>query len=364
MHDTYPIGLNKLDLDTPALCLDAEALERNIARMADYLRDRAAGLRPHTKTHKCPTIAWMQLRAGAIGVTCAKLGEAEVMAQAGIHDILIANQMVGARKIARLVNLAAYTQVMVAVVDKENAVALSQAAQAKGVRLRVLIEVDVGMHRCGVTPGQPALELAQHILTLPGLRFEGIMGYEGYAVMIPDWDQRVRTAHEAMGKLVATRDLMRSQGIAVGIVSAAGTGTYAITGNYDGITELQAGSYATMDAKYRSVGLDFELALSVVARVIRVRDSDNAVMDAGMKTLTPEFGMPTVLRPEGWTVAKLSEEHGALVREGGRPLEVGEVIELIPSHGCTTINLHDAYHVTRRDIVEAVWPIAARGCVR
>jgi len=362
--NSYPIGLSKWELDTPVLCLDAPALERNIERMAGFFRDKPAKLRPHLKTHKCPLIAWMQLRAGAIGITCAKLSEAEVLAGAGVQDMLIANQIVGQRKIARLVNLAAYTQVMVAVESAANAEELSAAAVAKGVRLRVLLEVDTGMRRCGVEPGQASLELARQVASMPGLRFEGIMGYEGHAVIIPDADKRCRVAQEAAAQLVATRDLLVKDGIPVGIVSAGGTGTYSFTGVYEGITEIQAGSYATMDAKYREVGIDFELALTVVAQVISVSRPGLAFIDAGLKTFTTEFGMPRLIRPQGWSLARLSEEHGHLECQGGEPLHPGDMVEAVPSHGCTTINLHDAYYVTRNDTVEAVWPIAARGCIR
>jgi len=366
MIDTSCLGTSKWALDTPALCLDAAALESNITRMGEYFRSRAAKLRPHSKTHKCPTIAWMQLQAGAIGITCAKLGEAEVMARAGIRDLLIANQIVGAPKIQRLVNLAAYTDVMVAVDDLQNAQELAAAAEAKGCRLRVLIEVDSGMHRCGVAPGQPTLALARQIMELRGLRFEGIMGYEGHAVMIPDMAERVRVTEQALAALVGTRDLLVENGLPVAIVSGGGTGTYSITGNYPGITEVQAGSYATMDTKYQQVGTggEFAWALTVVSRVISTPTPDVAIIDAGMKSLTSEFGMPLVIRPDGWKLARLSEEHGSLEREGGAPLKPGDLVEIVPSHGCTTINLHDAFMVTRNDVVEAVWPIAARGCIR
>lgn len=362
--DNYAIGRSKKELDTPALCLNIEALEKNIQKMADYFADRDATLRPHTKTHKTPLIAQMQIEAGAIGVTCAKLGEAEAMARAGIRDMLIANQIIGQRKTARLVNLAAYTDVMVAVEDESNALALSEAAQVKGVELRVLVEVDVGMGRCGTAPEEPSFELAQRLVALPGLRFEGIMGYEGHAVMIEDLKEREEVAQEAMAKLVATRDFIEARGIEVKIVSGGGTGTYQITGNYPGITEIQAGSYATMDGRYRRVGMEFRHALTVVTQIISIRGADHAVTDAGMKTLTPEFGMPDVLDPEGWEATKLSEEHGYLHREDGPGLQPGDVVELIPSHGCTTINLHDAYYVTRDGVVEAIWPIAARGAIR
>ncbi|MFH1086121.1 MAG: DSD1 family PLP-dependent enzyme, partial [Chloroflexota bacterium] len=346
----YAVGRNKFELDTPALCLDAARLERNIAKMASFFEGRPARLRPHSKTHKCPTIAWMQMRSGAIGITCAKLGEAEVMAQAGLRDLLIANQVLGADKIARLVNLAAYSEVMVAVDDAANARDLSDAAEAKGIGLRTIIEVDVGMRRSGTAPGDETLRLAEIMAALPGLRFDGIMGYEGHAVMIPDMDKRRLAAETAMGQLVATHDLLVRHGIRCDIVSAGGTGTYHITGAYPGVTEVEAGSYATMDAKYQGVGAEFELALTLLARVISVR-GDRAVINAGMKAMTHEFGLPLVLRPEGWALTKLSEEHGTLERRGGPALQRGDFVELAPSHGCTTINLHDSYFVTRNDVV-------------
>jgi D-serine deaminase-like pyridoxal phosphate-dependent protein len=362
--DRYPIGRPIAELDTPSLCLDAEALQRNIDRMAIFMQDQPAKLRPHTKTHKCPTIAWLQLRAGAIGVTCAKLSEAEVMAQAGIRDILIANQIVGQRKIARLANLAAYADVMVAVDHPHNAQDLSAAALAAGTRLRALVEVNVGMGRCGVAPGQAALELAELVERLPSLCFAGLMGYEGHAVMIADPALRRQTAEHAMQQLVTTRDLLEQHGLRVSIVSAGGTGTYDTTACYPGITEIEAGSYATMDGRYASLGLAFECALTVLAQVISVSGADHAVIDAGLKTLTTEFGLPQVLEPAGWQVHHLSEEHGTLERSDGAPLHPGDRVRLVPSHGCTTINLHDAYCVTTSDTVSAVWPIAARGCVR
>lgn len=361
--DRHEIGRSKWELDTPALVLDLEALERNIARMATFLGDKPARVRPHTKTHKCPTIAWKQLEAGAIGITCAKLGEAEVMARAGIRDILIANQIIGPTKITRLVNLAVDTKVMVAVEAAENARQLSEAALAAGVRLRTLIEVDVGMGRCGTAPGDETLTLAREMAALPGLRLEGIMGYEGHAVMIPDPAQRRATAEKAMALLVSTKERLEADGIPVGIVSAGGSGTYNITGAYPGVTEIQAGSYATMDARYKGVIPEFETALTVVAQVISAR-GDHAVIDAGLKTMTPEFGAPELVHPAGWAMGHQSEEHSTLKCGDGAPLKPGDRVEIVPSHGCTTINLHDCYYVTSQGRVVAIWPIAGRGQVR
>ncbi|MCX6032185.1 MAG: DSD1 family PLP-dependent enzyme [Chloroflexi bacterium] len=356
------IGTPKADLDTPALCLDIEAVEANIRRMANALRDSPVRLRPHAKTHKSPILAQMQLAAGAIGITCAKLGEAEVLAAAGIKDILIANQIIGTGKIARLVNLAAYTDVMVAVDDAANVAELDAASQAKGVRLRVLIEVDIGMARCGVFPGEPTLALAQRVVASPGLRFEGVMGYEGHTIFLKDPEERRQKTEASVKLLVDTADLLRRRCIPVPIVSSGGTGTYFITGRYPGVTEIQAGSYITMDGQYREeVGIDFAYGLTVLATVVSARDPDRAEIDAGLKTLTRDFGLPKVIDPPGWELVGLSEEHGHLRRAGGAPLKPGDKVEIVPNHGCTTINLHDEYHVIRRGMLEAVWPIAARG---
>ena len=359
----YP-GTAKLDLDTPALCLDIAVAQANIRRMADAVKGTPVRLRPHSKTHKCPTLAHMQLDAGAIGITCAKLGEAEVMGKAGVRDILIANQIVGDIKIARLVNLASYTEVMVAVDNWDNVNALNAAAQGAGVRLRTIIEVDVGMGRCGTMPGEETLVLAKHIVAQPALRFEGIMGYEGHLVMTADFKERKQKTEADLAKLTASADLLRKNGIPVAIVSSGGTGTYEITPQVPGITEIQCGSYITMDAQYHDfVGIQFGYALTVLATVISTRGSDHAVCDAGLKTLTRDFGMPVVKQPTGWVMSGLSEEHGSLKRVDGPPLKMGDKIEIVPNHGCTTINLHDNYHVIRNNRLEAIWPIAGRGKV-
>jgi D-serine deaminase-like pyridoxal phosphate-dependent protein len=238
------------EIDTPALLLDLDSMERNITRMATAFRGLTAKLRPHAKTHKTPIIAHKQLAAGAIGITCAKLGEAEVMVEGGIRDILLANQIVGTHKISRLVSLARHADLIVAVDDGSNVQDLSQAAQATGVLLRVLVEVDIGMHRCGVAPGEPALSLAQQVEKAPGLQFAGLMGYEGHLVFVPNLEERVHRVHTDMQLLIDTVSFLESRGLPVGIVSAGGTGTAMITGRLPRITEIQAGSYVFMDGRY------------------------------------------------------------------------------------------------------------------
>ena len=357
------VGMLHEEIDTPALLLDLGKLEANLDRMAAFFADKPAALRPHTKTHKCPVIAHKQIERGAIGVTCAKLDEAEVMAHAGIQDILIANQIIGKRKIDRLIGLATWTEVMVAVDDARNVADLSAAATSRGVRLRVLVEVNVGMGRCGVEPGDPAVNLARLVSSSPGLTLEGLMGYEGHVVMRPTFEEREEQAKAAMTLLLGAKEQVEAAGLEVGIVSGGGTGTHNISGAYPGVTEIQAGSYATMDVRYRNCGLPFQNALTCLVTVISVPRPGVAVTDAGMKALTPEFGMPEVVGHEGVSVAKLSEEHGVLDLAEGASLRSGDKIELIPGHGCTTINLHNQYYVIRDGVVEAIWPIAARGGV-
>ncbi|MBI5115590.1 DSD1 family PLP-dependent enzyme [Candidatus Poribacteria bacterium] len=352
--------IRKLDIDTPALLIDLDRMEHNIKKMASFFDMQFSNLRPHTKTHKCPVLAHKQLQAGAQGITCAKLGEAEVMAAAGIRDILIANQIVGPDKIARLANLARHCDIMVAVESRHNVADLSMAARHAGSTIRILIEVDVGMHRCGVKSPEEAVSLAQKILESPGLQFEGIMGYEGHAVMIPELDDRRQACLKSMQVLIGARDALLKSGIEVKIVSAGGTGTYNIAGSYPGVTEIQAGSYILMDAKYRSVLQDFESALTILSTVTSRPDKETAILDAGMKAMTFEFGMPELVGVAGAAVSFLSEEHGHLYLEDADP-QVGEKVELIPSHCCTTINLHDRFYAVRGDRLEAVWSVAGRG---
>ena len=359
--DATLIGLRRDQIDTPALLLDLDALERNIRRMADFFSGRPAHLRPHSKTHKTPQIARLQIAAGAPGVTCAKVGEAEALVAGGVTDLLIANEIVGATKIARLMSLCRQARITVAVDDPTNVAALSQAAQDYGVTLGILVEVNVGMNRCGVEPGEPALALAREVLAAPGLEFRGLMGYEGHCVAIPEREKREAECRKAMTMLVDTARFLESSGVPVAEVSGGGTGTYDISGQFPGVTEIQAGSYATMDASYQKLGLGFECALTVLTSVISRPTRDRAVCDAGMKAITNEFGLPVVKDLPDVKLARLSEEHGRLELQEASDLRVGDKIELIPSHGCTTINLNDRFYGLRDGRVEVVWPIAARG---
>jgi D-serine deaminase-like pyridoxal phosphate-dependent protein len=359
---TPPIGAPKSEIDTPALLVNHELLERNIKKMASYFAHSSTKLRPHSKTHKSAQIAQKQIAAGAVGITCAKLGEAEALAAGGIGDILIANQIIGPMKIARLVNLAKKCKLAIAVDDPNNIRELSEAASAAGVTIRCLVEVNVGMNRCGVEAGEPALKLAQQIAQSKGLIFGGLQAYEGHLQNVMPLEERKARVLTDMQKAVEAKRHIEAAGLAVPIVSGSGTGTFMFTLNHmPDVNEIQAGSYVTLDGQYKKVGADFDNALTLLVTVISRPTPEIAVIDAGMKAITHEFGLPTVL-VEGATITGLSEEHGKLALEGeARNLKVGEKIELLPSHGCTTINLHDNFYVMEDERLMDIWKIVGRG---
>jgi D-serine deaminase-like pyridoxal phosphate-dependent protein len=229
----------------------------------------------------------------------------------------------------------------------------------------VLIEVDIGMGRCGVASGEPALKLAQHILKSTNLIFSGIMGYEGHTVVIPDFAERKQKTENSLALLAETKDLLEKNGIQVNIVSGGGTGTYNITGLYPCMTEIQAGSYIVMDAFYKNVVSDFNCALTILATVISKPNNDTVIVDAGIKTATKEFGLPLVKGIDGAKVISLSEEHGKIdLSECNADLKLGDRIELMPTHCCTTINLHNCFYGIRDNKLENIIDISARGKVR
>ena len=362
MTNEHSIGLPVKEIDTPALVIDLDVMEDNIARMAKYFAGIDANLRPHIKTHKCPIIAQKQVEAGGRGITCSKLGEVEVMVYAGLRDILIANEIVGKQKIKRLMDLAQQADLTVAVDDPGNIDDLSKAAETAGIKLKVLVDVNVGMDRCGVEPGEPALGLAKKVAASPGLKFMGLMGYEGHVVSIASTDERTRKGRESMKLLMATKDLIEKAGLPVPVVSSGGSGTYNISGPYPGVTEIQAGSYIFMDAHYQETGIEFRNSLTLLATIVSLHLPDRIMTDAGMKSITAEFGFPVVKGRDDLEVIGQNEEHGKIrTKTGTTSLKVGDRIELIPSHGCTTVNLHDRYYAVRKGKVEAVYPILARG---
>ncbi|EEF61523.1 DSD1 family PLP-dependent enzyme [Pedosphaera parvula] len=368
MNSTNPNnwkGLPLAEVDTPSLLLDADALQANIDRMAAFFVNRPSGLRPHFKSHKCTKIVRLQMQAGAVGITCAKLGEAEVLADAGIREILIANQIVGHVKIARLIQLAKRAAPIVAVDSEENARMLSAAASAANVEIRALVEVDIGLNRCGVKSGAPALALTRLIASLPGIKFEGLQGYEGHLVDLPDEAERAEKTRAALKPLVETRRLIESSGIPVNIVTGGSTGTYTFTGDFPGVDEVQAGSYAAMDWYYFDIRPEFRQAMSILTTVISRPAPDIAIVDVGRKGVGAEFGPPRVKDLPGASIARFgSEEHASISLPKDCNMSVGDHLELIPSHGCTTSNLYREFIVHRHGVVEDVWPIEGSGQMR
>ncbi len=367
--DKNPVGQNKFEIDTPALLLDLDAMEYNLRYMADFFINRPVKLRPHVKIHKAtPILAQMQLNAGgAVGITCAKLSEAECLAKAGIEDILIANQVIGPIKVNRLVRLAKHANIMVAVENANNAEEISALAVTQNAKVRVLIEVDIGHHRCGVEPLEPALELTRKILNLPGLIFMGLMGYDGHCTMKLPASERRAASLKANQLLADTRTFIERAGINILIVSGSGTFTYKYAVEVPGITEVQAGTYLLNDTAFYDAGVtEFKPALTVLATIIsrqKRKGAENlAIIDMGRKSIDTYYGLPKVKFPSGATVAGLSQEHGRVLLEGeSNTLDVGNKIELWVSDANGTMNIYDQVYAMRGDTVEAVWQIPARG---
>jgi D-serine deaminase-like pyridoxal phosphate-dependent protein len=332
--------LLKAQLRTPALLVDMDVMEANLDRMAAFFAEGSTRLRPHYKNHKCVALARRQLGKGAVGITCATLGEAEVLAQAGIQSILLANEIADAVQIERFVELARVTDIMVGV-DSEPAIAAIAAASAHAnVPLSVVVDVDTGMGRCGIAPGQPALALAELALA-QGLRFRGLIGYEGHCVRLPPGPAKIQAVHKAMEKLVGSANLIRTNGLAVEIVSAGGTGTYAISGRVPGVTEIQGGSYLLMDTDYRTVCTDFDLALSVVGTVISRTGNERLILNIGLKEISSERGVPLLKNIEGARLRKLNAEHAIVdILDPRLPLKVGDHAELWAHYSDATVNLH------------------------
>jgi D-serine deaminase-like pyridoxal phosphate-dependent protein len=358
-HTPFPEPGQSFDaLDSPQLLLDLDVIDANVSRMLEAFRARPVNVRVHFKSLKCAGLARYLASRGVRNFLCAKLNEAEVLADAGLVDLFVANQIVGALKLRRLAELARRAQVRVCVDDAANVDELSRAAQAAGSTIGVLVEVDIGMGRCGVAPGQAALKLARHIASRAGLRFVGLQGYDGHLQMLPDVQERRTKCLEGLRNLVETRKLLEADGIGVQVVTGAGTGTWEFVGFHEGITEIQPGSFILMDCAYHAVRPEFGCALSILATVISRRQG-RYILDAGSKAISRDFGTPIIKgRPED-RVLKLSEEHTTV--DSAAQMHIGDRVEVLPAHCCATMNLHRACVAVRGGRVEAVWPIEASG---
>jgi D-serine deaminase-like pyridoxal phosphate-dependent protein len=362
------IGCHKLELDTPALCLDVEAMERNIVAMRDFIAARGKHWRPHMKCHKSPTIALKQVAAGALGVTCGKVSEAEVMAAAGIRDLLIANMIVGGPKLERVAALCrAGADPIVACDHYAQVEPLAETCRRIGVSCRVVIEVNVGMDRVGIRPGRDTYDLAEAIERLAGVEIVGLMGYEGHLHGVTNAGEKRAKIDEAMGVLEYCRDGLRKKGIRCDIVSAAGTGSYQFTADHSAVTELQCGGGIFGDPKYtEQYGvLGLEPALTLLTTVVSRTKIERAIVDAGRKAVNGDMCMPLVKGFPDAQVVQLSAEHGWIdLGPSAQDFKIGDKVELVVGYADFTTVLHDEFHVCRGDRLEAVWPIAARGMLQ
>jgi len=377
IQDLYVDGsmqanVSKWELDTPSLCVDLDALGANIATMQDTLTRNGIASRPHGKTHKSPTIARMQLDAGAIGICAAKVSEAEAMFQHGIDAVLMTTTNVTATKIRRAMNLR-YTnpQFIQATDSEQNARLLSEAAVSMGITADVVVDVDPGGHRTGITPGQPALALGQLIDQLPGLTLKGLLCYDGGSQHVKGFAARREQTLERLLGASDTFDLFNSSGLNTEIFSGGGTGSYNIDHETRGLTDVQVGSYVFMDAQYMDIGgedndelyADFEPSLTIMTTVLNDQYPGRCTTDAGAKACTINRPWPRVKGETGMSYTSGSDEFGTLryEEEPSRTYKVGDKIELIVSHCDPVVNLYNHLYAMRGERVEAIWPIAARG---
>ncbi len=353
------IGQRRDELITPALVLDIDAAQRNIDHMASELKQMGAAIiRPHYKTHKSPDLARRQLQAGAGGLSMATVWEAAILAAAGMDDLFVVNTVAHPAKLRVLAELARDHRVLVAVDEAANAAAHSAAAVTAGSTLGIMVEVDTGMDRCGVDDAADCLAVARQVMDLPGLRFEGITGYEGHCSMTPDHDLRHERQREAMKFFTGVAELLEAEGIPCPIRSAGGIATWNWTAAYPGLTEIQAGTYVVMDNFHGQMVPGFEHSLTIQATVIS-RQSGKVIVDVGNKSVADPADVTMVGHDH--KVIRFDEEHGIFDAAGGSRLRVGDRVALVPGYSPSTVNWYDAYHVVHEDVVVDIWPIIPRG---
>lgn len=368
--DVPAIGMSKWDLDTPALCVDLDTLEQNLATMKAKLALTGVASRPHAKTHKCPAIAKLQLASGSIGVCAAKISEAEALFANGVDTILMTTSNVTANKIRRAMRIRKANPSFIQAVDyPQNARDLSAAAKEAGIVADVVVDVAVGT-RTGVPAGAPALALAQLVDTLPNLKLRGLISYDGGAQHIKGFRTRLEQALRNFEPSVETFQSMKKSGLDTGIFSGGGTGTYNIMTKVPGVTDLQVGSYIFMDAQYLEIGgesndalyTDFAPSLTVMATVLNAYFPGRLTTDAGAKALTLNKPDAIVIGEKGFSYNAGSDEFGVIRYETAtRQYKVGDRLELIVPHCDPAVNEYDQIYGTRKDRVEVIWPIAARG---
>lgn len=358
------IGCEARDAPTPALLLDLPKMRGNIEEMARRMSTVPAALRPHAKIHKSPIVGRMQIEAGGIGLTTATVWEATAMIEAGLTDVLVANQVVGPRKVAELARLAGIGRVIALVEDAGNVEQISAAARKAGTEVGILVELDVGLHRAGLRTVPEAIEIAQLVERSPGLRLLGPFGYEGHCMLEPDREERVRKAKAANAELLVLVDAFEARGLPTEIVAAGGLGTWDITGANPRITEIHAGSYVFSDAFHRNLVPGFEPALTVLTTIIS-RTGDMAVLDCGRKSIGIDRTPPELVGARGAVRFEhgehfIHEEHIAIELEEEPDLVVGETVRMMPGYSPTTVNFYDCYYVVEDKVVIDVWPVLGR----
>ncbi len=365
------IGMQLWEIDTPSLILDLDKLESNLDVMSKSADDLGVKLRPHAKMHKSADIGKQQIARGAVGLCCQKVSEAEALIDDGIKDVLVTNQVVGANKLKRFVELANRAKVAICVDDAENIAEINRCAEEQDVSISIFIEVNVGGDRCGVLPGKPVLDLAKDILDASNLCFDGLHAYQGEIQHIRSFEERKIAISDVCQRVESTIQLLKSEGISCRTVTGGGTGSWEFEGSSGVFSELQVGSYAFMDADYgRNEDINgqqasiFEHSLFVYTTVMSVSQENLVVVDAGLKSLAFDCGMPLVADDSTVKYHRPSDEHGVLdLSHSDRKYQLGEKVRLIPGHCDPTVNLHDWYVGVRGGVVEAIWKVTARGAV-
>ena len=364
-------GMTLDEIDTPALLLDLDAFEHNLSTMQDLLAGTGARLRGHAKTHKSALVALAQMRHGAVGNCTQKVAEAEALVWGGVPDVLVTNEIVGRSKLARLAALAKVAEVGLCADDVSHVVAAEAAAEAAGVRLKMLVEIEVGSGRCGVEPGEAAVALAERIAASKHLVFGGLQAYHGRAQHFSTWKERSAAIAGAIESTRRTVDQLRQHGLSCPIVGGAGSGSFVLEAGSGVFNEVQAGSYVFMDADYSRIEgpdgaarLPFRQSLFVLATVISRPREKFAVLDTGHKALPMGWGYPAIADRPDLKVISLSDEHGNVeMAAGAAPLSIGDKVKVVPTHCDPTVDRYDWYVGVRHGRVECLWPIAARGAM-
>ena len=363
------IGMSEADIQTPCLVVDLDALERNIVTMGNYAKEMGVRHRVHGKMHKSVDIALLQEKLGdSCGVCCQKVSEAEVFARGGIKDVLVSNQVRDPAKIDRLARMPKLgARTLCCVDDIDNVAELALAVKKHGTEIECLVEIDCGAGRCGVSEGQPVVDIAKAIHAAPGLKFAGIQAYQGAMQHMESYEGRKEKLDIAIGMVARTIEMLKAEGLECDIVGGGGTGSYYFEGNSGVFNELQCGSYAFMDADYQRIHdkdgkkiSEFENALFILTSVMSHTKADKAICDAGLKAQSVDSGLPYIFGRDDVEYIKCSDEHGVISDPNGA-LKINEKLKLVPGHCDPTCNVHDYYVGVRNGKVEVLWPVSARG---